>query len=140
MQGINYEGMTDEALRQLDAECSEILGRMKTRREEVAQELVRRYGDLVGKCFAAADKQSGEMTIEVGAVKLKAKIDKEVKWDSPALRAVAGSMPWELAQQIFDIKMAVPEKIYTALTGTDLKARITEARTVKYGNLKITLE
>lgn len=140
MQEINYEGMPDEALRQLDAECVEILERMKARRDQVAQELVRRYGELANKRFAAADKQSGELTIDVGSMKLKAKIDKKVEWDSPALRAVAGSMPWELAQQIFDIKMTVPERIYTALTDADLKARITEARTVKYGNLKITLE
>jgi hypothetical protein len=65
-------------------------------------------------------------------------IGKTVKYDNPALYTIAASIPWEQAQQVFKIEFDVAEKTLKSLEDEDLKKRIAAARTVKYGEPKIT--
>ena len=46
-------------------------------------------------------------------------------------------MDWDTAQRIFKISFDVPEAIFKAIPDPELVAKLTEARTVKYGELTI---
>ena len=111
---------------------------IKARMAAIDAELVRRTGDTFAAQFREEGKQSGDITALAHGMKLKASISKKVEWNSDMLLAAAGKMPWEKAQQIFKFELSVPEKIYTALTDDALKAELSPARTVKYGELKVS--
>ena len=96
--------------------------------------------DTAAKLFVSDGKMSGDVTISVdGAGKFKASISKTVKWDSAKLQSIAASMPWNEAISVFKIDFSVPEANYKAAQTMrpDLAEKLIEARTVKYGDLKI---
>lgn len=91
------------------------------------------------KLFAASDKTSGDITFEsADGSKFKASIGKTVSWDGKILQGIARGMEWEQAQNLFDIKFSIKEAKYAALFDPELKAKIDDARTVKYGDLSIS--
>lgn len=100
-------------------------------------EITRRLSDDAKALFAKADKASGDVTFETDDGKFKASIGKSVKWDSGQLQAIARQLPWEQVELLFDITFAVPEARYKALVDPALKAKLDDARTVKYGELSI---
>lgn len=87
--------------------------------------------------YRNANKQSGDVAIIEDGVKVKCSISKKVEWDTDKLLPVMQSMNYDRATQLFDIKVSMPEKIYTALTDDTLKAAVDAARVVKYGEMKI---
>lgn len=68
----------------------------------------------------------------------KAVIGKTVSYDGDKLMEIINSIPWDTAKDIFKIKLDVGEKAYKAITDEKLKQRLTDARTVKYSDPKIT--
>lgn len=91
-----------------------------------------------GKIFEAHLKESGlthgQHSTEIDGVKLTFKISQRVDWDSNVLESIANTLPWEQVRRIMKIEFSVPEKNFKALEDNELKDRLTDARTVKYGN------
>jgi hypothetical protein len=98
----------------------------------------------VQQMFALAGKQSGTVRVlgEDG-IAIVGEIPKKVEWDSKALMNLASTMTADQAFEIFDIKFSIPEKKFASLPeqvdSVALQA-ILSARTVKYGDMKISLE
>lgn len=131
---MDIANATLEDLRGLDAQLKAHADQIKVMRATIEAELTRRTKDA----FDFAGKQSGDVTSIIQGIKLKASIDKKVKWDTKKLMAVAATLPWDKAQQLFKFELAVPETVYNALTDDTLKKQITDARTVNYGDLRVT--
>lgn len=96
--------------------------------------------DTAATLFANEGKNAGDITINIdGAGKFKASISKSVKWDSAKLQNIAASMPWNEAVGLFKIDFSVPEANFKAAQSMkpELAEKLIEARTVKYGDLKI---
>lgn len=101
-------------------------------------EITSRLSDTAAKLFEKSEKTAGDVTFETpDGGKFKASISKTVSWDSGQLQSIARQLPYEQVELLFDIKFAVPEAKYKALTDPALKAKLDEARTVKYGELSI---
>lgn len=93
--------------------------------------------DAVAKAFIG--KEGGTVRLAIGDKIFKAEIDKTVKWDSPALETIASTMPWNEARALFKITFEVPEKNFKD-AGDNMRALLISARTVKYGQPKISPE
>lgn len=93
-------------------------------------------GEAVAKAFVG--KEVGTTRFAIGSKIYKAEIDKTVKWDSAALETIASTMPWNEARALFKITFEVPEKNFKD-AGDNLKALLMAARTVKYGQPKISV-
>lgn len=134
--GVTMEiaNATLEDLRNLDEQLKSSAERLKIARAAIEAEVTRR----TGSGFNFNGKLSGDVTDTKDGVKLKASISKKVEWDTKKLMAVAADMPWDKAQQLFKFELSVPEAIFNALTDEALKQQITDARTVKYGELRVT--
>jgi DNA repair ATPase RecN len=117
---------------------------IKSRIQEIEGELTRRFGNDFKNALTAQTKLSGEMAwIEAegnSEIALKGAISKKVEWDSDRLLAVASTMSWDAARTIFKFKAEIPEAIYKGLAVADEKLReqINAARTVTYGEPKVT--
>lgn len=100
-----------------------------------------RFGRDAAAAYEADDKMHGTVRVKLAdGIELKADTGKTVEWDQDKLMAIAGSMDWPTAQHWFQFKVTVPEKRFDSLPPGDLRDRIAEARTVKYGTPKLTLE
>ena len=108
----------------------------------VQAELTARLAPSVKSELAALNKPAGtvNMTLQ-GGMSAKGVVDKKIEWDSEKLIAIAQTMPWARVIKIFKIDFGVAEKIYEGIKATDedLAAQLDKARTVKYGDPKITL-
>lgn len=87
-------------------------------------------------------KNSGTVKCHTGIVGIEAHADikKTVTWDQAKLRAVMQGMTWEQIQRLFKIDVEVGEKVFNDIADMDLKAKLTDARMVKYAEPKITLK
>lgn len=101
-----------------------------------------KYTETAKFAFEKAGKTDGKVSVDLpGGLKLSGSVTKRVDWDQDKLMAAAKNMPWQDVQHYFTIKFGVPEKIYKALPpSSEFKAKLDEARTVKLGDLAITLE
>ena len=88
--------------------------------------------------YTREGKNDGTVSFAIGSRVFKSVISKTVKYDTEKLQSIAGSIPWADAEKLFKIEFDVPERAFNAVTDADLKKRLTEARTVKYGAPKIT--
>lgn len=118
---------------------------LKAHKDDLARidaEITRRFGSKIDAALKSADKQAGSITVDLGeGFRAKGAVAKKVTYDQDKLRAAAGQMTWDEANHYFDIKMSVPEKVYGALAPADPhKPAIEAARTVVYGDLKVSLE
>lgn len=93
---------------------------------------------FVSAAFNKAAKVDGTVRFALDSESYKAVIDKRVSWNSDKLQAVAGSIPFEDAQRLFDVEYSMSAKAFDSVTDEKLKARLIEARTVKYGEPKIS--
>ena len=110
----------------------------KARIQKIDEIIVERLAEQAKNAMSA--KTHGDVTLETPAGKFKASIDKTVKWDSTKLQNLAATLPWEKVIGIFKIDFSVPEAKYNALKDIEpmLAEKVEDARTVKYGDLKIT--
>lgn len=134
---FNIKSLTIPELREYIANLISRQAALKQAAEEAQDELASRVSNEAAALFAKAGKTSGDITFEADGVKLKASVSKSVKWDNAKLQAVAASMDWDTAQRIFKISFDVPEATFKAIPDPELVAKLTEARTVKYGELTI---
>lgn len=108
----------------------------KRQAEAVTQELRSRFKKEVAEIYRTAGKQHGDVSLQIGGVPMKVSISKRVEWDTEKLLPIMQSMNYDRATQLFDIKVGMPEKIYSALTDDGLRAAVDMARTVKYAEPK----
>lgn len=124
-------------LSELLSQLKEKEARVKAEIQLVNDEIANRVSNEAAALFQAQEKTSGDVTFVVDGIKLKASVSKTVKWDDEKLKAIASDMPWEIAHRVFDISFKVPEATFKAIPDPELVARLTEARTVKYGEMTI---
>lgn len=102
--------------------------------------IARRFMDQALAAYTAKDKTSGKVTVNFPKdVQLTGDISKTVVWDQDKLKALAATLKWEEVQHYFTIKFSVPEATHKAIPPGDLRDKMDDARTVKYGDLKIGL-
>jgi len=124
-----------EARNELEAK----LAPKKTRLEEVNADILRIGVPLASAVYQREGKPDGTIKFASGDHIFKSVIGKTVSYDSEMLREIATSIPWQQAQEIFKIKLDVSETTFKKLEDQELKQRIMAARTVKYGEPKISL-
>lgn len=135
---MNIENL--RALREQRASILSALEQQKSILAEIDAKITDVLSETARKALAAADKTSGDVTITVvDGLQFKATVPKTVKYDSDRLQQVAATLPWQKTTQLFKIDFSVPEANYKALQKLEpeLAAKIEEARTVKYGAMKI---
>jgi hypothetical protein len=114
----------------------------KARTAVVQAELERRLGASAKAAYDQAGKEHGTLSLPLqGGLMAKLDVTKKVEWDSEKLLKLAQTMPWERVTAMFKIVFAVSETTYKgiAVLDGDLKAKIDDARTVKFGQPKIVL-
>lgn len=114
----------------------------KGRALRLGQELQRRFSDSVKQSLVQSNKTHGSVTLPMqDGFALKADTKQTVKWDSPALQAVAQELPWERVAALFKIAFSMSETIYkgVAALSPELRAKIDAARTTTIGEPSITL-
>lgn len=115
------------------------------RNKAILQQIDDHFAEVLGagmrEMMSTSGKQSGEITwtLEDGS-RYKGSVSKTVKYDSDKLQRIASSMPWDKAQNVFKIELSVPEATYQDIRKLDpaLAREIEEARTVRYGDIKVT--
>ena len=130
-----------KALREQRAEMVRAIEDRKAILQQIDDKISDALSDIAYKAMEAAGKTSGDVTITpFDGLRFKASVSKTVKYDSAKLQALAATLPWQKTTQLFKIDFSVPEENYKALQKLepDLAAKIEEARTVKYGAMKIT--
>lgn len=96
--------------------------------------------EKANQMYALAGKQFGTVNVAgEDGISIKADISKKVEWDSDKLADIARTMSWDAVKANFKMEFSVPEKVYAGL-GDAVKLVFDAARTVKYGDIKITLE
>lgn len=91
--------------------------------------------------YVRQGKSHGSLTIKsLPGVVVKADISQTVSWDQEKLKAIAGTLDWPTAQQLFKITFTVPEAVYKNMLPGELKDKLTDARTTKTGDIKINVE
>lgn len=115
---------------------------IKTNLNALNAELARRSDAAADQKYADENKQHGVVHFTLDNVPLTADISKKVEWDSNKLMAVAAKLPWEKVQTLFKIEMSMGEKVFAVIDAgaiaPEIVADIKAARTVKYGEPKIT--
>lgn len=109
----------------------------KARLAETNQAIAQRFADQIAPAFDREGKQGGTVRIAMGSKSYRVEIDKTVKWDSDECQRIAGSIPFELAMEVFKIEYSVTETIFKTVDD-ELRAKLMKARTVKYHEPKIT--
>lgn len=128
------------ALREQRKAVVALIDEQKAILQQIDDHFAQALGGEMRRMMTAAGKASGDVTWTLpDGTKFKGSISKTVKYDSDKLREIAGTMPWDKAQQIFKIELSVPEANYQAAQKLDPKLadRIADARTVRFGDIKI---
>ncbi len=140
MNELDLTQFTPADLKELEASVKKVIAANNGILKDIQKEITSRYEDLARQAYDQANKESGSMTLPQGDFKLKTSISKSVKWDSTMLQQIAATMPWEDVSHYFKIDFKVPDSIFNAIPPGELKDKITAARTVKYGDLKLDIE
>ncbi len=118
----------------LESEAGGVKGRIAQVNAKIS-ELTKEH---VALAFARAEKSDGTVKFAIGNRIYKGVIGKTVKWDSDALTAIAQELPFETVREIFKIDYSMSEAAFQAIDAPKLRAKLIAARTVKYGEAKIT--
>jgi hypothetical protein len=89
--------------------------------------------------YERAGKHDGTIRFVSGNHQFKCEVGKRVTWDSGLLAALAAQMDPREAALLFKVDYSVPEAQFKGITDTALRHNLTQARTVKYAEPKITL-
>lgn len=135
---MNMEDVSIDSLITLIANVKEEVKAAKARLSELEGALATRLEPFARNEYEMVGKDSGTLTFERDGHKFKAEIRKTVTWDNDKLQAVAASLPWTTVERLFDIKFSVPETRFKAISDDDLLQKVTEARTTKLSDMKIS--
>jgi hypothetical protein len=118
----------------LEAEAGALKGRLTQLNQRIT-DLVKPQMDAA---YAREGQPSGTVKFAVGNQMFKAVVDKRVEWDSDALKDIASKISPVTAAVLFKISYSMSEAIFKDIDVPELRAKLTIARTVKYGAPKIT--
>lgn len=121
-------------LRDIVAANKAIIDAAKAKVAEAEALIFAEHGKIFADHLASSGLTHGQHSTEIDGVKLTFKISQRVDWDSNVLESIANTLPWEQVRRIMKIEFSVPEKNFKALEENELKDRLMDARTVKYGN------
>ena len=127
-------GLPADQLALLQEAADEALRSAKLARDWLDGALALKYGDTAAKARQAADKDTGTVRFDDGAVTVVADLPKKVDWDQAQLVALVeriraeGDDPAEYV----DIAFKVPERKYAAWPNA-IRAAFEAARTVRVG-------
>lgn len=104
-----------------------------TAKANLQGELRRRFEIALHNALIADGKTHGSKKLQATeGLRVEAEAPQKVEWDQSTLKTLAESMAWPDVHHTFKVTLSVPEKIYSALPpSSDLKAKLTEARTTK---------
>lgn len=106
----------------------------------VNSELVALVKPLVTAALDREGQTHGTVYFMVDNRTYKAVSSKTVEWSQDALREMAHRMEWEDAEDFFKITYGMAEADYKSILEPTMKAKLTAARTVKYGEPKISIK
>lgn len=125
-------------LRDIIAANKALIDAAKAKISEAEAGIVAEHGALFEKHLQETGLTHGQHSTEIDGVKLTFKIGQRVDWDSNVLESIANTLPWDQVRRIMKIEFSVPEKNFKALEDNELKDRLMDARTVKYGNPSVS--
>jgi hypothetical protein len=125
-------------LRDIIAANKALIDAAKAKISEAEAGIIAEHGALFEKHLQETGLTHGQHSTEIDGVKLTFKIGQRVDWDSNVLESIANTLPWEQVRRIMKIEFSVPEKNFKALEDNELKDRLMDARTVKYGNPSVS--
>lgn len=108
----------------------------KARLAEINNAIAIRFRDQIDSAYQREGKQDGVVRISLDGKSYRVDTDKTVKWDSDECQRIAGSIPFELALEVFKIEYSVTETVFKTVDD-ELRAKLMKARTVKYHEPKI---
>ena len=132
------EASSLDRLHKMAATLSESIDELKKDLKLVESEILKRYGGLFKKVLHERGQEFGEVTTEIEGLKLKYAVSKTVTWDSEKLKELAPTIPAEVREKLFNVKIQVPEKAWQTVAETSIGKSLLPARTVKYGEPKIS--
>lgn len=119
------------------AECrAEIDAELKRIESEILSRFQDEFKDELGR----RGQEYGDYSFERDDVKLKFSITKTVSWDSEKLASMAEQIPAEIRENLYKIKITIPEKEWSAVAGTEIEPLLAMARTVKYSETKVSFK
>lgn len=108
--------------------------------KNVQAEISSRWAEKVAEKYAQMKKEGGAVSIrQPDGLTVKAISSKKVEWDETQLRGLASQMDQPQFDHYFKFSISVPEKVYASCS-PNIKEEFDKARTVKWGEPKITLE
>lgn len=108
--------------------------------KQIESEILRRYRGTLEKVLSERHQEYGDATLEVDDVKLKLGISKTVTWDSNKLKEIAAELDPELQATLFSVKVSISERKWDEVHATPVGKALSKARTVKYGEPKVSFK
>lgn len=137
------QSKTTADLRVMLGEIQDVIKANNEVKDLIIRELLNRYGEKFITEFKAAGKSDGSLTREFDGLKMTYEQKAKVTWDEAKLRELLANRP-ELADTVVKVKLTVPEKVWSTVAETNvdapLKSSLSAARTVEYGDPKITFK
>ena len=115
------------------------LGGVKGRLAQLNERITEATKPMVDNILAREGKSDGTVKFALDNHIFKAVIDKRVEWDTEKLRWLMLALSPEDANALFTVKYTVAEATFKKVMNPELRAALTAARTVKYGEPKISL-
>lgn len=129
---------TLKQLRDASNALRETLSDVEAELKSIDAEILSRCGAEGRKLLDARGQEHGDATFEIEGVKIKYSVTKTVSWDSDKLSEIASSLPDEVRERIFKVKVSIPEKVWSVEAETSIGRNLAIARSVKYGEPKIS--
>jgi hypothetical protein len=112
---------------------------IKKQLEGINEQIKTLASSMIAPVYEREGKADGTIRFVSDNHLFKCVLPKRVEWDSGKLANVARDMPPGEAALLFKIEYSVPEARFKSITDTILRHNLMQARTVKYGEPKITL-
>ena len=135
---MNNTKLTLQQLRDASNALRETLSDVEAELKGIDAEILSRCGAEGKKLLSARGQEHGDATFEIDGVKIKYSIAKTVSWDSEKLSEIASSLPNEVRERIFKVKISIPEKVWSVEAETSIGRNLAIARSVKYSEPKIS--
>lgn len=137
----DIQKLSNDELFDLGQDYQRALAEAQADVKEYGAEVARRFAATAKAAYEAAGKEHGKVSFDLhSGLAIEANTSKSVSWDNDKLMAIARDLSWTEVDHYFTVKFTMSETIYKGLLpGSDIKAKVDAARTVKYGDPSIKL-
>ena len=132
------ENCTLRQMREMIERSDLIINTQKENKDTILNELKRRFESTQKALLKGEGKEGGATTFHEEECKLKFEIPKKVKWDSEMLAKIGNHIPPVIRMRLFKVEISIPEKMFDGLTDANLISELSLARTVEYGDAKVS--